>query len=156
MTFRGELVAIYTAPGAGVPMESRTEVAIGEAGIDGDRYASKSGKYSNDGRPGRAVTLIEREAVSGVVNMEGLVVTEDQIRRNFVTEGVPLNHLVDREFRIGDTVLRGVRLCEPCVYLEGLMGTEGVREAFVHRGGLRAEVVSGGTVRVGDPIEARA
>ncbi len=156
MSFRGELVAIYTAPGAGAPMESQTEVVIDEAGIDGDRYSVSEGKYSNDSRPGRAVTLIEREAVAGVVDKEGLAVTEDQVRRNFVTRGVPLNHLVDREFRIGDTVLRGVRLCEPCVYLEGLLGNKGVREAFVHRGGLRAEVVTGGTVCLGDPIEATA
>lgn len=152
--FKGELVAIYTASDAGAPMKGCAQALLDESGIQGDRYAVQAGKYSNDGKPGRAVTLIEREAVAGVVAKEGVTVNETEMRRNLVTEGVPLNHLVGREFRIGATVLRGIRLCEPCVYLEQVTGVEGVREAFIHRGGLRAEVVTAGTVRVGDPIEA--
>ena len=83
----------------------------------------------------------------------GVPVTEAETRRNLVTEGVALNHLVGREFRVGAVRLRGVKLAEPCVYLEQLTGHEGVRAAFVHRGGLRAEILDGGDLRVGDTVE---
>jgi MOSC domain-containing protein YiiM len=152
--FRGRVVAIYTAPAKGAPMERRDEVrAVAGVGLDGDRYASGDGKYtrsSDDGR--RAVTLIEREAVEAARREYDIELEEHEPRRNVVTEGVPLNHLVGRTFRIGDVVVRGFKLAEPCTYLEGLTRA-GVRRALVHRAGLRAEIVESGTMRVGDTIE---
>jgi len=59
--------------------------------------------------------------------------------------------LVGRDFQVGEVRLRGVRLCEPCSHLEGLT-REGVLTGLVHRGGLRADIISGGTIRVGDAI----
>jgi MOSC domain-containing protein YiiM len=156
MTFRGTLSAIYTAPGEGKPSVEQAEVhAVAGVGLDGDRYAAdrKEGKHSHTPGTGREVTLIEREAVAAVRREAGLEVTEAETRRNLVTEGVPLNHLVGREFMVGEVRLRGVRLAEPCAYLEGLGGEKGLRKAFVHRGGLRADIVEGGTLRVGDLIE---
>ena len=149
------LVAIYVAPTAGAPMEARSAVAaIAGAGLEGDRYATESGRYSGSGHGARDVTLIEREAVEAVrAEAGGVPVTEADTRRNLVTEGVALNHLVGREFRVGAVRLRGVKLAEPCVYLEQLTGHEGVRAAFVHRGGLRAEILDGGELRVGDAVE---
>lgn len=70
-----------------------------------------------------------------------------------MTRGVALNHLVGREFTIGDVTLRGVRPCEPCGHLERLT-RPGVLKGLIHRGGLRAVVVSGGVIRVGDAIVA--
>ncbi len=101
------------------------------------------------------MTLIEREAIAAV-RAEGLAVSEADTRRNLVTEGVPLNHLVGRTFRIGAVTLLGVRLAEPCAYLEQLTRLDGVNAAFVHRGGLRAEVVVGGELRVGDAVAPQA
>jgi MOSC domain-containing protein YiiM len=156
MTFAGEIVGIYVTPAAGQPMEART-VATAEAqrGLVGDRYAEETGTYSHDTRVPRDVTLIEREAVEAVnaeLRAGGIEIAEAETRRNLVTTGVPLNHLVGRTFRVGPLVLRGVKLAEPCAYLEQLLGRPGVREAFVHRGGLRCEVVEGGEIRVGDPV----
>jgi MOSC domain-containing protein YiiM len=152
--FRGQVVAIYTAAETGAPMQSRDVVeAVAGVGLDGDRYATGGGKYAdgtNDGK--RAVTLIEREAVAAAGREYDVEIGEHETRRNVVTEGVPLNHLVGRTFRVGAVTLRGLRLAEPCAYLEGLT-RPGMRRALVHRGGLRAEIVEGGTVRVGDPIE---
>jgi MOSC domain-containing protein YiiM len=152
--FRGQVVAIYTAPEEGAPMRSRDDVrAIAGVGLDGDRYAIGAGKYADkvaDGK--RAVTLIEREAVAAAGREYDVEIGEHETRRNVVTEGVPLNHLVGETFRVGDVTLRGVRLAEPCAYLEGLT-RPGLRRALVHRAGLRAEIVEGGTLRVGDPIE---
>jgi MOSC domain-containing protein YiiM len=69
------------------------------------------------------------------------------------TRGVALNHLVGRNFRVGAVTLTGIRLCEPCEHMEALSGVAGVKSALLHRGGLRAEIVSGGEIRVGDVIE---
>jgi hypothetical protein len=151
--FRGQVVAIYTAPDKGAPMESRDGVeATAGVGLDGDRYGAGEGKYTRSDDDGkRAITLIEREAVAAAGREYDVEIGEHETRRNVVTEGVPLNHLVGQTFRVGDVTLRGLRLAEPCAYLEGLT-RQGVRRALVHRAGLRAEIVEGGTLHVGDPI----
>lgn len=151
----GRLVAIFVATAAGAPMEARDRVdAVAGAGLRDDRYATGVGTYSRTGRGPRDVTLIEREAVDAVRHEDaGIDVREEDTRRNLVTEGVALNHLVGREFRIGSVRMRGVRLSEPCAYLEQLTGLAGVRAALVHRGGLRAEVLDDGELRVGDVVE---
>ncbi len=66
--------------------------------------------------------------------------------------GVPLNHLVGREFQIGPVRLRGIKLCEPCGHLEK-MTVPGIEKALLHRGGLRAEILTSGTLRPGDPVK---
>ncbi len=97
------------------------------------------------------MTLIEAEALEGLKHDYGIAIAPGDSRRNVVTRDVPLNHLVNREFLVGNVRLRGTRLCEPCAHLERL--TEGgVLRGLVHRGVLRAEILSGGTIRVADPI----
>lgn len=151
--FTGRVVAIFVTPTAGAPMEARDAVdAVTGVGLTGDRYALQTGKYSDTDRGPRDVTLIEREAIDAVRVEDGIEVAEADTRRNVVTEGVPLNHLVGCTFRVGAVTLRGLRLSEPCAYLEQLTGIAGINRAFVHRGGLRAEIVSGGELRVGDPV----
>jgi MOSC domain-containing protein YiiM len=155
--FRGRVIGIYTAPVQGAPMERRDEVrAVAGVGLDGDRYASGDGKYVRSADNGkRAITLIEREAIDAARREYDLDLEEHEARRNVVTEGVPLTHLVGRTFRVGDVVLRGFKLSEPCAYLEG-MTRAGIRRALVHRAGLRAEILEGGTIHVGDSIEENA
>src|SRR4029450_8638644 len=132
--FRGQVVAIYTAPDKGAPMESRDGVeATAGVGLDGDRYAAGDGKYTRDDDDGkRAITLIEREAVAAAGRECEIEIGEQGARRNIVTGGVPLNHLVGRTFRVGGVVLRGFKLAEPCTYLEGLT-RPGVRAVRRHR-----------------------
>ncbi len=133
-------------------METREEAdAIAAAGLEGDRYANRTGTYSDTDRGPRDVTLIEREAVDGARTEYGVQLDERETRRNLVTEGVPLNHLVGRTFRVGTVRMRGIKLAEPCAYLERLT-RDGVRVTLVHRGGLRAEVLDGGTIRVDDTV----
>jgi MOSC domain-containing protein YiiM len=150
--FEGRLVAIYTTTDAGKPMQAHDDIlAIEAVGLDGDRYAYETGKHSETEGTGRQVTLIEREAIAAV-NAEGQAeLGEHETRRNLVTEGVPLNHLVGQTFRVGDVVLEGKRLAEPCSYLAGLT-RPGVSRALIHRGGLRADVITGGQLRVGDKV----
>jgi MOSC domain-containing protein YiiM len=124
--------------------------AVAGRGLDGDRYAVGGGTYSERPGTGRQVTLIEAEAVAAVNDL-GLELEASETRRNVVTRGVPLNHLVGQEFAVGEVVLRGTRLCEPCKPLEE--GTRpGIRQALLHRAGLRADIVRGGTIHVGDAI----
>ena len=150
--FEGRVIAMFTAPAEGAPMQPRETVeAIAGQGLDGDRYAIEAGKFSGSKLGKRAVTLIEREAITAANESYGADMAEHETRRNLVVEGVPLNHLVGEEFLVGGVRLRGYDLSEPCAYLEEVTGKR-VRKAFVHRGGLRAEIVEGGPIRVGDPV----
>jgi MOSC domain-containing protein YiiM len=150
--FTGRLVGIYTASDAAKPMEASTERrAIEGVGLDGDRYAAQIGTYSDRPGPHRQVTLIEREVITSVNDESGVELAENETRRNLVTEGVPLLHLMGRTFRVGEVVFRGIKPAPPCAHLEKLT-RPGVRAALQNRGGLHAEVVHGGTLRIGDEI----
>lgn len=150
--FKGEVVSIHVAPGEGAAVVAVDEVrAVEGRGLEGDRYFVKSGKMSRRDDPGREVTLIESEALDALAKDYGVELAPGESRRNLTVRGVPLNHLVGVEFAVGRAVLRGVKLCEPCGYLEGLTH-DGVRAGLKHRGGLNAEIVSGGVIRPGDEV----
>jgi MOSC domain-containing protein YiiM len=150
--FQGHVAFIYIARQAGVAMESRQEVtALARRGIEGDRYFQGIGYWSKSAGGGRDITLIEIEAIEALHHEKEIVLDPGAARRNLVTRCVPLNHLVGREFQVGPVRLFGTRLCNPCSYLEGLT-QKGVLAGLIHRGGLRAEIVAGGTLRVGDVI----
>lgn len=152
--FTGRLVGIYTTAEAGKPLTPSTEMrAIEGVGLEGDRYATEVGTYSDRPAPHRQVTFVEREVIASVNSEAGIALGEDETRRNLVTEGVPLLHLIGQTFRVGDVVFRGIKSCPPCAYLEELT-RPGVRAALANRGGLRAEIVQGGTLRIGDEITA--
>jgi MOSC domain-containing protein YiiM len=120
--------------------------------LEGDRYFDGTGTFSpQPQRPDFEVTLIEREKVEAFAAESGLPFTAAAARRNLVTEGVDLNALVGREFMVGTVRLRGVRLCEPCAYLAKISFPETLR-GLVHKGGLRAQIVSEGVIRVGDAV----
>lgn len=154
MNEKRAVVSIHIAPTGEAAMESVREVrAVAGKGLEGDRYFTKLGTYSNDSGSGRDVTLIEIEAIEALKEDYHIALDPGLSRRNIVTRGVALNHLVGREFEIGEVVLRGARLCEPCAHLEKLT-VKGALRGLIHRGGLRAEIVSGGTIRVDDAIHA--
>jgi MOSC domain-containing protein YiiM len=156
MAGQGTVISIHIAPTGAAPMKSVTNAkAVAGRGLEGDRYYSKLGTYSNQAGSGRDVTLIEIEAINGLKRDYEVQLDSGQPRRNIVTRGVALNHLVEQEFCIGDVVLRGTRLCEPCAHMEKLT-VKGAMRGLVHRGGLRAEIISGGSIRVGDTIQFQA
>jgi MOSC domain-containing protein YiiM len=147
---RGRLVGIYTAETGGKPMDAHDEVrAVAGVGLEGDRYATKTGEFSAREGGGREVTLIAREAIAAA-NAD-VKIGENETRRNLVTEGVDLDALIGRRFTVGDVVMIGVRDCPPCAYLEKLT-RPGVRGALMGGGGLRADIVNDGVIRVGDEI----
>ena len=156
MAGQGTVISIHIAPTGAAPMKSVTNAkAVAGRGLEGDRYYTKLGTYSNQAGSGRDVTLIEIEAINGLKRDYEVQLDSGQPRRNIVTRGVALNHLVEQEFRIGDVVLRGTRLCEPCAHMEKLT-VKGAMRGLVHRGGLRAEIISSGSIRVGDTIQFQA
>jgi len=151
-TWQGSVVSIHVTPEAGAPMVVVPEArALLGHGLEGDRYATGRGHYSpRPSQGGREITLIETETIDALGHL-GVKVSAAETRRNVATRGVPLNHLVDRVFRVGEVRLRGTRLCEPCTYLDGLTH-DGVMAALVHRGGLRAQILDEGVIRVGDVV----
>jgi len=99
------------------------------------------------------ITLIEQEQIDDFARRSGLGFTALHARRNLVTRGIDLNGLAGMEFSVGETRLRGIRLCEPCQHLAKISFPETL-DGLVHRGGLRAQILSTGILRVGDPIRA--
>jgi MOSC domain-containing protein YiiM len=145
----GKVVSIALAPEEGAPTVNVPEVrAVVGRGLEGDR---KSKRRNPAESPGGDVTLIEVEALEALARDYRLALEPKDSRRNVAVRDIALNHLVGREFDVGEVRLRGIKLCEPCDYLEKITG-KSVRAGLVHRGGLRAQVVAGGTIRVGDPV----
>jgi MOSC domain-containing protein YiiM len=152
-SWTGTLRAIYTAPEAKAPMQAREAVrAVPGRGLEGDRYFKGEGAFSRWPGPRREVTLIAAEALDEAEASFGVAVTAGEHRRNLVVMGVPLTDLVKAEFVVGDVRMRGVRVCAPCKYLVRVTGQEEIFDALVGRGGLRAEVLTEGMIRVGDAV----
>jgi MOSC domain-containing protein YiiM len=148
----GQVVSIQIASEAGGNMIHRDEInAIAGKGLEGDRYFKETGKFSDRPGPARQVSLIEYESVEAMNQEQQLELNLADTRRNIITQGVPLNHLINKQFAVGEVLLKGVKLCEPCTYLESLT-RRGVKNGLIHRGGLRAEILKGGIIRVGDRI----
>ena len=146
------VVALFIGPTPEQPLHAVDRVvSVAEHGLEGDRKFRHAGLPESKNGPDREVTLIESEAIEAVNRDYGVELSPIETRRNVVTRGVALNHLVGKPFRVGAVLLQGIRLCEPCSHLESLT-RRGVREALVHRGGLRAQILEGGVIRVGDPI----
>ena len=149
--FQGKLISIHITPLKAHPMQQVAEVkAIAGRGLQGDRYSCGVGTFSKPPGAGREVTLIEIESIEAL-REKGILIKAGEARRNLVTRGVPLNHLVGRTFKVGEVRLKGVRLCEPCAHLEGLT-RKGVLRELVHRGGLRAAIMNGGIIHEGDSV----
>ena len=151
--FQGQLIGIFLGPRKGGDLQPAERVeAVAGRGLVGDRYFLKEGTYSVKDGPDREVTLIEAEALEGLAREYEITLTPAQSRRNLLTRGVPLNHLVGKTFTIGNVVLRGIRLCEPCGHLEKLT-CKGVEKGLIHRGGLRAQIIQGGVLTVGAVVD---
>jgi len=145
----GTVEAIFVAPTAGAAAVSLDGVkALPGEGLDGDRHVTGSGTFPS-GLPGSALTLIEAEVCESFAPALG----PDEHRRNVVTRGIDLNALVGHEFTVGAVRCRGMRLCEPCTVIERY-ASRPVLRALVHCGGLRADILEQGELRVGDPVRA--
>jgi MOSC domain-containing protein YiiM len=148
----GVVEAIHVAPAAGEPMRAlRAARAIAGAGLEGDRYALRTGHWSANPKVDRDVTLVAAEEIERLAAEHGITLAPGETRRNVTTRGIRVNELVGRRFRIGDVLCEGTRLCEPCQYLTDLLGKP-VLGPLVHRAGLRARILGDGEIRIGDEV----
>jgi MOSC domain-containing protein YiiM len=148
----GRILSIQIAEDASEPLKALEKVnVVAGQGLEGDRYFTRTGTYSSKHDKSREATFIEAEALHALANDYQIEFSAAESRRNFTTQGVALNHLVGREFRIGGAVFRGIRLCEPCTHLEEV-SSKPARKGLIHRGGLRAQIVQSGLVSVGDEV----
>lgn len=151
----GTVAAVLIAPEAERPLvRVESARAIQGRGLEGDRYALRRGTFGRAGGTGYDLTLIEAEALERLSADAGIDLAWEDARRNVVTRGIDLAALVGRRFRVGETECLGQRLAEPCAHLERLT-RPGVLRGLVHRGGLRADVLAGGTIAVGDDVVGR-
>ena len=146
----GEVAGIAIAATRGeLPQPVERVRAHAGRGLEGEYHLAPQ-----RAEPGAALTLIEQEVLDGLRADTGIDLSHPASRRNVLTRGVNLNVLVGRRFRVGGVECVGVELCEPCNRLVKLTGERGVLRGLVHRGGLRADVVSDGVIAPGDSIRA--
>ena len=143
------ILAIYVSGKKGEEQSAVSEVdVVAGCGIVGDRNFRKT-RWS-----GQNITFIESEEIDKYNRNYSQDIPLDATRRNIITKGVRLNSLVGREFSVGTVRFRGVELCEPCSKLgknlENQMITKKeVVKALVHKGGLKADILSGGKLAAG-------
>jgi MOSC domain-containing protein YiiM len=149
----GRVEAIHIALEAAAEMVAVPEVtAIAGVGIEKDRYAKSAGTFSSWPKD-HEFTLIEAEAIEALNKLPGISIMPGASRRNVTTRGVSLNNWIDKEFTIGQARCRGTRLCQPCAHLQKMLGIDELVKIMHNRGGLRAVIINGGKIRVGDTIE---
>ncbi|MEL7215365.1 MAG: MOSC domain-containing protein [Pseudomonadota bacterium] len=152
MSFTGSILHLHRTAKGGDPMEPLTEMQlIVGRGIKGDRYLLETGTYSHLPEPGRQITLFEVETLDALARDHDISLAPHEHRRNVTVEGVPVNHLVGRRFRVGETVLEGTRLSTPCKHIEEVTGKT-ISRWLIHRCGLNCIIVEGGAIRPGDAI----
>jgi MOSC domain-containing protein YiiM len=148
----GSVEGIYIAPERRAATRPVDEVqAVAGRGLEGDRYYAGEGTWSGERDPGRDITLIEAEAIEGLARDDGIELRPGEARRNVVTRGIGLNDLVGHRFTVGSVECVGHELCDPCNHLQK-MTKPGVLKGLVNRGGLRADIVTGGRITVGDQV----
>jgi MOSC domain-containing protein YiiM len=149
----GQVEAIFLAqPTEGERVQVRQVTAVAGRGLEGDAHFRAPGTRRRPGNQnGRDITLIEAEAIEGLAADTGIELEPWEGRRNVLTRGIALNDLVGRRFRVGGAECVGRRLCDPCSHLQSLT-QPGVLRGLVDRGGLRADVVVGGAIAVGDDV----
>ena len=153
-SLEGTVEGLFVAESAGGPMrEVEQAAAIAGKGLQGDRYAAGAGTFTpaDPALKGYDLTLIESEVIDGMKPSAGGRIATGEARRNVVTRGMDLNAKVGRTFAVGEVVCFGQRLCEPCSHLERLT-KPGVLKQLVHRGGLRADILTDGVIKRGDSI----
>ena len=146
----GTVVQVFVAKkSADVPVSVRSATLQAGRGIVGDRYFDKDIDAQ--------VTLVCADVIAQVNEETEWSLKPEETRRNIVTRGVDLNQWETARFRIGDVVLEGVELCEPCATLGKILANEArapadVVKTLTNRAGLRARVVMGGEIQPGDEV----
>ncbi len=144
---------IYISPAQGAEMCRVSQVnALVGLGLEGDRYAQGLGFWQTVKKPRntiRHVSLISQEDIDAVYQECGIDYGGFVSRRNLILSGFcDLPILIDKEFMVGEVVMRGVEECTPCKRPSEISGIGGFQQAFKTngRGGLRAEILTAGII----------
>ncbi|MEX2365315.1 MAG: MOSC domain-containing protein [Pseudohongiellaceae bacterium] len=157
-TMSGTVEAIYICSNGGAEMLSMASVVLeANAGIVDDRYHRDCGTFSKKlkDNPKREITFIEQEEIDRFNREQACRLGAGQLRRNIITRGIRLNELQGKEFRIGKLRFQGIELCEPCTYLARTVEAR-VLPHLTGRAGLRARILGGGQLAVGDRFSPQA
>jgi MOSC domain-containing protein YiiM len=153
-TWSGVIRHLHVTPRAFLPMRSMPQLnLVAGKGIEGDRYmiGREEGFYSGKPEEGRQVTLFEIETLIALKRDAGIDLEPEEHRRNVTTEGVPLNHLVGKQFWLGGVLLEATRLSIPCRHIEEVTG-KSIFDPLINRSGLNCKILKGGTITVGDTV----
>lgn len=145
---------IYIAKTAGAALQtlSCANLVAGQ-GIQGDRYFNQQGSFSASQKhdPSTELTLIEQEQIDHFNKQYKRRYAYADFRRNIITEGIELNALVGKTFTLGKIRLKGIMLCEPCAQLAETLDPL-VLPQLLNKGGLRAQILSSGEIKLAEPI----
>jgi len=73
-------------------------------------------------------------------------------RRNVIVQEADLNALIGKEFEVQGVRFRGMAHCAPCHWMDHAFGP-GAEHFLQNRGGLRAQILSSGTLRVDQHLQ---
>tara|TARA_Y100000992_G_scaffold133867_1_gene88408 strand:- start:548 stop:988 length:441 start_codon:yes stop_codon:yes gene_type:complete len=119
---------------------------LADKGVVGDRH------FKNFNDPYCQLSLIESENIDHYNIKYGLNISYINFRRNIVTEGIQLNELVGKKFKIGNVKVEGIDLCRPCRHLTEILSQNNILKEFLRKGGLRCKILSSSKITIGDKI----
>ena len=130
-------------PGTGSMVDRDSVVCEAGLGLAGDRYQREEAGHK------RQATFFDLNVHRELLSLfPGTEVETDAYRRNVVIEGIDLNRLIGKQFRLGGVLFEGVEECRPCYWMDTAFGP-GAEEALKGRGGLRARILESGTLQKG-------
>lgn len=94
------------------------------------------------------LTFMNEEVMQEVCKRLEIEYRPSLFRRNIVISGININQLIGKRFFIGDVEYEGVEHCAPCTWMNAVM-KKGAYKLMVGRGGLRAKVIKGGSLKRG-------
>ena len=146
------VVHIFVTPEEGGPVEARNSViAVAGRGLEGDHYFADDSVPPEKRDPTLEITLIALEGIEAAAEESGLDIVPADARRNIVTSGVDLGALLGARFKVGEVEVEAMEDNPACSHLQKLAGKK-LLKSMVTRGGVRGRIVTGGTIRTGDPI----
>tara|TARA_B100001989_G_C24191792_1_gene294048 strand:- start:28 stop:474 length:447 start_codon:yes stop_codon:yes gene_type:complete len=120
---------------------------LANKGIVGDRH------FDDYNDPYCQLSLIESENIDYYNTKFGLNINYVDFRRNIITRGIQLNHLVGKKLKIGNVEVEGIDLCRPCKHLTEILNQDNILKEFLRRGGLRCQILTSSKISVGDVIK---
>lgn len=147
----GEVQSIYISKAAGFPMQKSTEIrTVKNKGLMGDRYCEGVGFWQSVSKPRNTIRDVSFIHAADIKKSGFL---EEETRRNIVVTGeFELTMLVGKTFSVGEVQFYGSEECTPCKRPSDLSSKPGFAKAFETTGGIRAQVLTDGIIKVRDLI----